>query len=122
METLFSSDDSFITGNLDGSVSILIGGELRNTKQFTPLSPMVAYINDEVVVAPSDGTLVILNDDLRIKKQFTNGTRTSKSRKTILSMSASSKFCATADAAGFVRYFRRDFSSLFQHGVPEANV
>ena len=76
---------------------------------------MVAYINNEIIVAPSDGTLIILNDDLGVKKFFKNGISESTPFQTIFCLSGNEKFVATGDAAGVLRYFRR-------YGVSEAKV
>ena len=111
MYMFLSSDKSFITGNLDGSVSKVIGNKVEKTEKLTERftkSPLVAYINNEIVVAMSNGQLLILNENLGINKTFTSGNEESMRLSIVLCLSGNSRFIATADTAGFVRYFRRN--------------
>ena len=66
---------------------------------------MVRFINDEVVVASRQGSLVVLNDNLEIIKTF-DGKFTSNQQPR--SISGNSKFIAVGDGVGTVRYYKRD--------------
>ena len=96
----------FVTGNLDGSVSIFIDGQPKKTRKIEGEETLVQFIYDEIVMASSDGKLRILNENLDIKKQFTAGTVTQNS--TPMSLTGSEKYLASGNGVGVVRYYRRN--------------
>ena len=93
---------------MDGSVSIFIEfihGQLKETRKFEGEKTLVQFINDDIVMASSDGKLRILNENLEIKKQFTAGTVTTKSIPWCLT--GNEKYLASGNEWGVVRYYRR---------------
>ena len=102
----FRSDKKFVTGNLDGSVSIFVDGQLKKTQKFEGKETLVQFINGEIVAASSDSEMEILNENLGIKKQFTAGTVTKNS--TPWSLTGNEKYLASGNEDGVVRYYRRN--------------
>ena len=95
---------------MDGSVSIFIEfihGQLKETRKFEGEKTLVQFINDDIVMASSDGKLRILNENLDIKKQFTAGTVTEQSSP--CSFTGNEKYLAVSgNYDGVVRYYRKN--------------
>ena len=95
---------------MDGSVSIFIEfihGQLKETRKFEGEKTLVQFINDDIVMASSDGKLRILNENLEIKKQLNAGTVTQNS--TPYCLTGNEKYLAVSgNYDGVVRYYRRN--------------
>ena len=133
--TVPSSNNSFVTGNSEGSVSLFDGRLLKSTHELVPYfpidgrlsrsrqgfvpfllrNPLVTFINGEIVVASSDGTMTIFNENLKIKKQITDGAKGKFRFSSPWCLSGNEKFIASSFRDGVVRYFRR-------YGLNESTV
>ena len=98
-----------MTGNFDGSVSFFVGGLLKHTKQFSGHSPLVKFINGQIVVALACGKLVILDEYLDIKKDFKPG-NTGKiyALQIPYELAGNEHFLVSGDNAGVLRLYKRN--------------
>ena len=97
----FRSDEKFVTGNRDGSVSLFNKANLIKTKQLDGFRTLVEYCNGQIIAAPEFGKVTILNENLEfIEELFVI-------YEQVRSVSGNDTYLAIADFDGLVTYCRR---------------
>ena len=84
---------------------MFLKNELKGTRKLNGNSPMVAFINNQAIVATADGNLRILSEKLIMKQKLSDGKK--RHLKTINFLSGCENFIASGDGSGTIRFYKK---------------
>jgi len=98
------TENKFVTGNEDGTISLFKNGKHERTRKLASCCCLVKFISNEIVVAPLEADLVILNENLEIVKKY-HGAHGKP-----VSISGNAKFIVVGYQDGVVRCYNKEDS------------